>query len=90
MYALLESVFLFLAVIWLGWIFIATQPCERVYRFAHPVAIISDVLRAGLNNWVSDETKANMLRWQFEAEVAVEHFAQREFYNSLTCSGVQN
>lgn len=80
------SVFFVLAVVWLVWVVAPESPCERARRGATPVGAVGDVLRRGLEHWLSATERFELIIFSMEAEDATRRFLAKQFYGALDCS----
>ena len=67
-------------VAWLLFVFTTPEPCERIQRAASPVRISFDVARWAAKNWLSTESRIDMIRWSLSADAATQRFMTRQFY----------
>lgn len=86
-----SSIWLYLiisGVIWALWSLSGASHCEVVYRFAAPVRGAAWVTRSIAGNWVTDETKDQLLVYSAEADKITQSLIERTFYGSQDTCGV--
>ena len=84
--SIVAGFFAMLFVMWIGWVLLATAPCERIYRMTEPLRQGGSLIRAAAHNWIDEKDRFEMLVTQIQADSATQKFLQRQFYGDLKCS----
>lgn len=71
---------------WLGYTLAAPQPCERIVRAAAPVRGAMTIVREVSRNWVSDETRIDLISASIWADEQTRSIVGTTFYNSPKCT----
>ena len=84
---LISAVFFVLLIVYAIYVASGNTPCEKGYRAASPVRIVSNIARSGFWNWTDSTQRIDMLVWGKDVEVAVSDFIVHEFYGEqIRCS----
>lgn len=79
----------FLGVLFIGWILYTVapeEPCERVSRGALPVRVVFDFVRWAGKNYLSTDSRLDLLSWSLDADASTQSFIARLFYGpALKC-----
>lgn len=67
-------------IAWLLFVFTNPEPCERIQRAASPVRASFDLARWAAKNWLSMDSRIDMIRWSLQADAATQRFLTRQFY----------
>lgn len=80
----------FFAVLLFGWILYTVspeEPCERVECGALPVRVVFDAVRWAGTNYLSTDSRIDLLIWSIAADKSVQSFISRLFYGpELNCT----
>lgn len=73
-------IFVSLAFVWVTGMIFAGDKCTRVYRSAWPVTYTMSAAQSLAKNWVSEETKLDMLLWKAKAAVKTQRLFETTVY----------
>lgn len=72
--------------VWLGWVLLATQPCDRVNRAIMPVGLLFDAVTVASENWITNDSKGSLIISKYQAIAYAQKGVQRTLYGDLQCS----
>ena len=73
-------IFLSLLMLWISGMIFAGDKCTRVNRSAWPITYTLTAVQSLTENWTSDSTKLDLLKWKSSGAVSAQNFFEKTVY----------